>query len=117
MSVIDVARQATAHLMLVSPPRRGSRVDEHFYEAPDPLTAGRPGDLLRAEPMNAYLVPGVRLRGRAWRILYRSTGAVGEPTVVSGTVLLPADGLGPVGRRANRARPLLGYAIGTHGIG
>jgi alpha-beta hydrolase superfamily lysophospholipase len=52
----------------------------------------------------------VRLRARAWRVLYRSTGAVGEPTAVSGTVLVP-----PGSRR--RPRPLLGFAIGTHGIG
>ena len=38
--------------------------------------------------MDAYLVPGVRLRAKAWRMLYRSTSAVGEPTVVSGAVLV-----------------------------
>jgi pimeloyl-ACP methyl ester carboxylesterase len=59
--------------------------------------------------MDAYLVPGVRLRARAWRVLYRSTGAVGEATAVSGTVLVP------LGRP--RVRPLIGFAIGTHGIG
>jgi pimeloyl-ACP methyl ester carboxylesterase len=60
--------------------------------------------------MDAYLFPGVRLRARAWRVLYRSNSAIGEPTAVSGTVLLP-------GRSSSRVRPLLGYAIGTHGIG
>jgi pimeloyl-ACP methyl ester carboxylesterase len=69
-----------------------------------------PGDLIRAEPMDAYLVPGVRLRAQAWRVLYRSTGAVGEPMAVSGTVLLPLG-------RGRRVRPLIGFAIGTHGIG
>ncbi len=61
--------------------------------------------------MDAYLAPGVRLRARAWRILYRSTGAVGEPTAVSGTLLLP------VGTRTGQELPLIAYAIGTHGIG
>jgi hypothetical protein len=60
--------------------------------------------------MDAYLFPAVRMRARAWRILYRSTSATGEPRAVSGTVLLPA-------RRRRGARPLIGYAIGTHGIG
>jgi pimeloyl-ACP methyl ester carboxylesterase len=104
-----VARQATAQLLLVSPPRRRVSSAEDFYIAPDPLPEGRPGELIRSESMDAYLVPGLRLRGRAWRILYRSTSATGEPTAVSGTVLIPA------GRR--RPRALIGYAIGTHGIG
>ncbi len=110
MMLIDVARQAGAQLMLVSPPRRRSASADDFYVPPDPLPVGKPGHVIRAEPMDAYLVPGVRIRARAWRILYRSTGATGEPTAVSGTVLVPA------GRR-NRTRTLIGYAIGTHGIG
>ncbi len=61
--------------------------------------------------MDAYLAPGVRLRARAWRVLYRSTSATGEPTAVSGTILLPGRA------RTKRMRPLVGYAIGTHGIG
>jgi alpha-beta hydrolase superfamily lysophospholipase len=117
MSVIGVARQAAAHVLLLSPPRRQAPGDARFYTPPDPLPPCRPGDLLRAEPIDAYLMPGVRLRVRAWRMLYRSTGAVGEPTAVSGTLLLPAGGLGFIGRRGDRMLPLLGYAIGTHGIG
>lgn len=117
MSVIGVARQAAAHVLLFSPPRRQAPGDARFYTPPDPLPPCRPGDLLRAEPIDAYLLPGVRLRARAWRMLYRSTGAVGEPTAVSGTLLLPAEGLAFIGRRGKRTLPLLGYAIGTHGIG
>jgi alpha-beta hydrolase superfamily lysophospholipase len=60
--------------------------------------------------MDAYLVPGVRLRARAWRVLYRSTSATGEPTAVSGTVLVPYG-------RLRGPRPLIGYGVGTHGIG
>ena len=70
-----------------------------------------PGDLIRAEPMHAYLAPGVRLRAHAWRILYRSTGAIGEPTAVSGHRAAPAW----LARQATV--PLVAYAIGTHGIG
>ncbi len=109
MSVIDVARHAGAHLMVVSPPRRRIPGSPGFYEPPDPLPELDPGEIIRAEPIDAYLVPGVRLRAHAWRVMYRSTGAVGEPTAVTGTVLLP------LGRR--RVRPLIGFAIGTHGIG
>jgi fermentation-respiration switch protein FrsA (DUF1100 family) len=60
--------------------------------------------------MDAYLVPGVRIRARVWRVLYRSTSAIGTPTAVSGTVLMPRG-------RPRGARPLIGYAVGTHGIG
>ena len=117
MSLFGVARQASAHLLLVSPPRRSRPGAADFYTPPDPLGAGAPGELLRAEPMDAYLVPGVRLRARAWRVLYRSTGATGEATAVSGTVLVPTGGSLPLSRKGRRVRPLIAYASGTHGIG
>lgn len=131
MSVVDIARTAgglalttgtqvartprrvrstSSHLALLSTPRRRVRCSAGFYETPADLASFAPGDLIRAEPMDAYLVPGIRLRAHAWRILYRSTGAVGEPTAVSGTLLLPA------GSRARQPLPLIAYAIGTHGI-
>ena len=110
MSIMDVARQTVAQMMLVSPPRRRDPQVEGFYIPPDPLPAGEPGDMIRCEQVDAYLLPGLRLRARAWRILYRSTTATGEPTAVSGTLLVPR------GRRRGPL-PLIGYAIGTHGIG
>ena len=111
MSIIDAPRRAAAQLMLISPPRRRSPLADGFYTPPDPLPQAAPGDLIRAEPIDAYLAPTIRLRARAWRVLYRSTSATGQPSAVSGTVLLPG------GERPGRTRPLLGYAIGTHGIG
>jgi alpha-beta hydrolase superfamily lysophospholipase len=107
---MDVARIASGQLRLVSAPRRRVATTEGFYLPPEPLGEGRPGDVIRAEPMDAYLVPGMRFRAKAWRILYRSTSAVGEPTAVSGTVLVPYG-------RMRGPRPLVGYAVGTHGIG
>ena len=71
---------------------------------------GPPGTLLGAEPMRAYLVPGVRLPAHAWRIRYATTTATGEPTVVGGIVLVPPE------PDANGPRPLIGYAIGTQGL-
>lgn len=80
-----------------------------FYDAPAALDGLQPGDLVRTEPMTAYLAPGLRLRARAWRVLYRSTAASGAPTAVSGVVLVPrAAGRGP--------QPVVGYAPGTHGL-
>ena len=75
MTIRGVARQTLAQLMLVSPPRRHGAPEAGFYEPPSPLPDGAPGDVIRAEPVDAYLVPGLRLRARAWRILYRSTSA------------------------------------------
>ncbi len=109
MTLFDLARQATAQLLVVSPPRRRTGRAEGFYDPPPALT-GRPGDVIKAEPVDAYLVPGLRLRARAWRVLYLSTGASGEATAVSGTVLVPRA-------KTRGDRPLIGYAIGTHGIG
>lgn len=106
----EIARSTSAHLAMLSPPRRLMTWSEGFYEPPAGLDRLAPGELIRFEPMHAYLVPGVRLRARAWRLLYRSTGAVGEPTAVSGTLLLP-DGI-----RRRQPLPLISYAMGTHGI-
>jgi hypothetical protein len=110
VKVTDAARVAATQLLLVAPGRRQrNAASDDFYLPPAGFGAGRPGELLRAEPIDVYLVPGARMRARAWRILYRSTSALGEPRAVSGTVLLPPRARGP--------RALIGYAIGTHGIG
>jgi hypothetical protein len=110
-------RRAGAQLTLVSPPRRRVPGIDGFYVPPEPLPAGNPGDIIRAEEVDAYLVPGLRIRARVWRVLYQSTTATGEPTAVSGTVLVPNGSLLRPGRRREVPRPLIGYAVGTHGIG
>jgi Secretory lipase len=67
----------------------------------------RPGQLLQARPVSAPTATAA-----AWQILYRSTTALGAPTAVSGTVLVPlAPYPGP------GARPLVAYAPGTQGWG
>lgn len=83
---------------------------QEFYEPPSPLPPGKPGDLIRHEPMDAYNPGGgEKLPGRAWRVLYRSTSATGRPIAVSGTILVPdAPYDGP--------RPIVGYSVGTRGI-
>ena len=110
MTIRDVTRHAVAQMLLVSPPRRRDAGTPGFYLPPSPLPDGQPGEVIRSEPVDAYLVPGLRLRARAWRVLYRSTSATGEPSAVSGIVLMPRG-------RSRAPRPLIGYAIGTHGIG
>ncbi|WP_280382891.1 lipase family protein [Nocardia wallacei] len=78
-----------------------------------PLAAigdARPGRLLEARPMRAYLLPGLRLPARAWWVRYSTTTAHGAPTEVTGTILVPSTPYpdGP--------RPLIGYAVGTQGL-
>ncbi|MGQ0577098.1 MAG: lipase family protein [Pseudonocardia sp.] len=75
--------------------------------------APEPGSLVRAQPTTVFAAPLVREPGvRAWSLTYRSTSATGAPNEVSGTLLVPVaawTGEGP--------RPLVSYAIGTHGLG
>ncbi|MCQ4081249.1 lipase family protein [Streptomyces sp. RB6PN25] len=71
--------------------------------------AGAPGDVVSAQPIRFMPNPVTPSNAKAWKILYRSTSATGQPNVVSGTVLVPDDGrTGP--------RPLVTYAVGTVGI-
>lgn len=86
-----------------------------FYTPPDPLPAGKPGDLIRSEPMRLVYEPSGQLG--SWvatgtRIMYRTTNAKGEPVAATGVYLepdAPWTGKGP--------RPLIAYAPGPYGIG
>ncbi|MEY2667416.1 MAG: hypothetical protein RJA59_54, partial [Pseudomonadota bacterium] len=64
-----------------------------FYSPPEPLPAGKPGDVLRYEP-----IAGGPDGATSWRILHRSTGMKGEPIVVSGLLVVP-DGPAPAAGR------------------
>ncbi|MEU6710589.1 lipase family protein [Nonomuraea sp. NPDC046802] len=78
-----------------------------------PAHAAAPGDVVSAQSTTVYLLPGKLLEVpvNAWHILYNSTSATGAPNTVSGTLLVPKSGY-PLG-----ARPIVGYAVGTHGLG
>jgi hypothetical protein len=88
---------------------------EAFYTPPDPLPAGMPGDVIRAEPSRLVLEPSGQLGsfvGTGTRIMYRSTDAQGKPAGVTGTYIepdVPWPGNGP--------RPLLAYATAPYGMG
>jgi hypothetical protein len=76
-----------------------------FYVPPNPLPPGSPGDVIwyRSSPSP---VAGAN----AWQILYRSTTALGAPTAVSGTVIVPTAPY-------SGTRPVVAYAAGTQGWG
>lgn len=87
---------------------------DSFYDPPSPLPAGKPGDIIRAEP-SIYHVDPLHLLptpARVWRIMYLSTSGTGQRVAVTGTLLVPRTPWFGAGRR-----PLLTYALGTHGLG
>ena len=57
-----------------------------FYDTPEPLPSGQPGELIRSEPFYQYLLP---YTVSAVRILYHSRSARDKDVAASGVVLLP----------------------------
>ena len=87
-------------------------------EAPSPEPAppsnfggSEPGSLISAEPIEDIAVDITELGATATRVVYRSTsGVTGEPTEVSGTVVVPG-GTPPEG-----GWPIVSYGHGTTGV-
>jgi pimeloyl-ACP methyl ester carboxylesterase len=82
---------------------RNAAAQGAFYQATEQETAGSAGTLIRQEPMPF-------LGGKAFRILYRSTGVHDEPIAVSGVVVVPLAPPPPGGR------PIVAWAHPTTGI-
>lgn len=111
-----MAAAVVAGTVLTAPVARADDIKyEAFYTPPTPLAAGRPGDVIRTEPLRLALEPSGQLGafvGTGTRIMYRSTDAQGKPIAVTGAYLEPESawtGAGP--------RPLLAYATGPYGVG
>jgi pimeloyl-ACP methyl ester carboxylesterase len=64
-----------------------------FYDTPHPLPPGKPGELIRSDPIDQYNLP---FELSALRILYHSRTTNGEDVAVSAVVLIP-DGKPPAG--------------------
>lgn len=80
-----------------------------FY-APPVTGSGPHGELVSYRKATVNLgsdAPAVN----AWNVLYRSTDSRGAANVVTGTVLVPKSGW----LRLD-ARPIISYAVGTHGL-
>lgn len=78
-----------------------------FYDAPQPLPPGKPGDLIRSEEGDDYpLAPGVN----ALRILYHSRSANGDDVASSGLILYP-DQKPPTG-----GWPIIAWAHGASDV-
>ncbi len=79
-----------------------------FYDTPDPLPAGQPGELIRSQPFDEYELPR---SVSAVRILYHSRSASGEDVAVSGVVLYPYGKRPPAG-----GWPVIAWAHAATGI-
>ncbi|MGH6692409.1 MAG: hypothetical protein ACREF4_17210, partial [Gammaproteobacteria bacterium] len=78
-----------------------------FYEPPDPLPEGEPGELIWAREVDAPV------GAVGWRVLYYSRSLGGDDIAVSGLVFAPEGDAGT----ADSERPLLAYAHGSTGLG
>ena len=79
----------------------------HFYDTPDPLPPGRPGELMRKEAFDEYVLsPNIS----ATRILYHSRSAQGGDVASSGVVLYP-EGSPAVG-----GWPVIAWAHDLNGV-
>ncbi len=81
-----------------------AKANDPFYEAGNADLSGRPGSIVRSEPM-----PFSPSGATASRILYRSTGLHGETIAVSGVVITPTDG-------SNADRAIVAWAHPTSGV-
>lgn len=85
--------------------RSGPDEPSAFYTAPSPLPGGPPGTIIRREVIDGFQ-PGAT----TYRVLYLSTGLDGEPTAVSGLIVVPDHGVPAGGRK------VLAYTHGTVGV-
>jgi acetyl esterase/lipase len=76
-----------------------------FYYATEQELVGKPGTLIRHEPMS-----GAPAGANAYRVLYRSTNSDNAPIAVSGIVIVPS------GPAPNGGRPIVAWAHPTTGI-
>lgn len=88
--------------------------EDPFYQPPDPLPAGSPGDVIssRDVPLRDLLSADPATDVTSRQVVYRSIDATGDPMAVTGTVLVPNEAW-----RGPGTRPLVSYAVGTRGVG
>jgi alpha-beta hydrolase superfamily lysophospholipase len=76
-----------------------------FYGVPDPLPAGKPGEVIKSEPVT---VPA--LHGTMQRVMYHSQSIQGKDIPVTGLIAVPSAPPPPGGY------PVISWAHGTTGI-
>src|SRR5262245_31915465 len=87
-----------------------------FYDTPNPLPAGKPGDLLGSEQFAGYEfpytpdLPSKEIGIKTVRFLYRSKSALGQDVPASGVILIP------YGKPPKGGWPVIVWAHGTSGV-
>ena len=104
----NISRKSVSLLLaliaLALMPVQSARAESSFYTPDRENIGGRPGSVIRSEPM-----PFAPPDAAASRILYRSVGLRGEPIAVSGVLITPATG-------SNADRPVVAWAHPTSGV-
>jgi hypothetical protein len=77
---------------------------EAFYELPDDVASGEPGELVRSQE-----IPGAPDGARAWRVIYHTTDQAGTAVLASGLVIAPT------GAAPDAGRPVVAWAHPTTG--
>lgn len=80
-----------------------------FYDTPNPMPAGKPGDIIRQEKMTD--VPDIPENADMYRILYHTQGGDGKPRISSGFAVIPK------GEAPAEGRQTIAWAHGTAGMG
>lgn len=80
--------------------------DEFYYPQELP---GESGKVVWQREVEFLSLPRRKAQARAWQVVYQSTNALGEAVPVSGTVIIPQDGVKP-------GTPLVSFASGTQGM-
>ena len=107
-AILFLAGTALAQIPPPGPGKQRALPLTKFYDAPHPLPAGKPGDLIRSEQFEEYEIP---FSVSAVRILYHSRSAAGEDVAASGVVLIPSGKEPPV-----RGWPIIAWAHGATGV-
>src|SRR5580698_10123016 len=84
---------------------QGAMAQDAFYQTTPADLVGPPGSVIREE-----VTHDDRKGATDYRVLYRSVGLHGEPTAVSGTIIVPVGPAPPGGR------PIVAWAHPTSGI-
>lgn len=86
---------------------------DEFYDKPQTMPTGNHGDLVRYEANAELIIPEAEgISFNAWKVMYLSTDAVGQPNLTTGVVIIPTGEWTGGG-----SRPVVVHCPGTQGMG
>ncbi len=103
---------ALTTMLLVTGPAQAAPSPGFYDQAPSNLARFKPGAVIKSEPESvSYYLPTLSHASAATRVMYRSTGELGGPVAVTGTVFVP------LGRAPKGGWPVVAWDHGTSGVG